>query len=1682
MKEERVDIISTILDYIKEKLFREYLIDIFNNLEDNNVLTSLLILSNEKNEIISDDIIRDLQKCLIKDIKYKQKAYEPKFDLNFVIPGFYNAFELISSLISTTVKDEYIQNEQKLRYFFQGDKDKAKQEFIDKESFLIESLYDNLQRNENVFNMLDTIKIPEKIFLEDYITFYLNKYYFTEYIKNNSCYISYGKANHRLIKLLLKLRFRENNPIIIENKEDHLKLLLIKICWLESNLMYIIDILEIYSELKNIFIKEENKLIEIIENYSNSNKINYITNEKRNPEVTTTVNECYYLILAYIIYSIVYPNVDLKEKRGFEITVYFDSIKGALKKIENLSDNLIIYLNEMYIIGEFLQIYETLNSNIKIKLNLDLLNSISEVLRINIELIQGKEDSDKLIENFHQLYELITRNLSFTDKNYYSLLKYIFFNEIKKIADVKYRAAIFEKLLKEKEVIMNSKDILQMLLKKLIPLKKKKEKYEFINSIDYLLGDEGRIVPMMENILKDNKEANNFVLTETLLYFFEKDSKIFIDRIMNEKCKKNEVMTLDNEEILNILQKSIKFLDDYNNPKKYKDKNKNVCKLFCIGFIKIFCFIFVNLIQNSNNKIKEIKKVIDIINGSKTASKIITLYIYKIIYNINNQDLYLFSVREIREKFRLDEYNSFKDINITSDCPELSIQFSLDKEYEEVYAIVEKYKYDKFQKVNIEEFESRKIDKFYFASSNLILSNLKIKEFYKSETYNNFYKNVCIPLFKTSSTIFKAIRLLYDPEKFSKIKDSKEFQINNETLKALLYSYRYCLNEFTSDSKDTIYSSLYGKESDIKKFYYPGNDIRNLPIYEIYTKILNHFNEKPKQACFICMCDEGYYFSTRDEEPNEKELNAKCPKCQKPIGTKKEGRRVISIKRDNYFRVLTKDEYNYKYENEFSDYSYITIEDFKDIYINKKYLEEKGITKIEENHLKKDNKKVRNLSQVSYRLLNFLLYSHIFFARLISDNSIYDRNYKPEDYPWGKLIAQIWELLKMELNNNGINNIESFMNFIFNDLFKGLNKAKITEYQALIKIEKDLNNMIMDKIEIFKKDDKKETDLIKIVDKNNDYFIYNLLIEKYTEFNSEDFPFYNLFFYSNYISRDYLLQLLSLKDENKFPMLLEELSSYNQKENGISLKKLNLFNSVLNLFNEKYSYLITRIDANILSLKEEEIYKDNKEKIDKFIKFYNNIKKNQEIKELNENSKISEFFIDDKSAIGKSYIEIYKKFIEIQNNKLEKLLNIKINDEIFDENCKSKVNIQNVHENEIYSLNLPDKFSFNDIIFNYSYRKTLIDKDYKSYNIFVIDYDKIEGIMTDLLLKNKKLLNDNLIKFIYKNEDLKFDNNDIITKFNQYQEIDIDDKLIIYQFYEKNSEKLSLFLDIINDFMQLIIFVNKNRENNKIKDKLLGKNPIYEAIKLIGDNAVISEDFKNIFKFEEKNKEEEDEKEQKKIKDRKNLTINKITTLFIFYLRLIFEKILKDDFKEYQIHLGKELMENIEKYFIKENDYIIKKNTFKTAIIIFISVYLYKEKDKENKIKKNNNNIVNYFNIKDIWFDIPMNKPEFRKELKSIKNLNIQINQILNVYKFLYDENDKNVIEEVEEEIKTRKKDEEKIEESIKNDEINENEENDDENIIKPTIIEQNKNNNEPSEEEEEEDEELAKPDDDDRD
>ncbi len=399
---------------------------------------------------------------------------------------------------------------------------------------------------------------------------------------------------------------------------------------------------------------------------------------------------------------------------------------------------------------------------------------------------------------------------------------------------------------------------------------------------------------------------------------------------------------------------------------------------------------------------------------------------------------------------------------------------------------------------------------------------------------------------------------------------------------------------------------------------------------------------------------------------------------------------------------------------------------------------------------------------------------------------------------------------------------------------------------------------------------------------------------------------------------------------------------------------------------------------------------------------------------LDKNNKLSDFFVDNNTDIGKSYKEIYLKFIKKQNEELNPLLKIKIDNEIFEKNCTKKVNIQNINEKEIFTLKLPENFPFIDIIFDNSYRKTIIDHDYKSYNQFDIDLDNIEDTMTELLLKNKKLLNDIIINFIYKNEDLNFKNNDVITIFNnnpsiKLEKIDLNDKVKLYEFYDSNHENINLLLTIINDFTQLIIFLNNNKNNDKISDKISGTKEISETFKILNE-IEISEDFKKIF--------EEGEEDKKK-----NLTINKTTNLFIYYLRLIFDKKIKDEFNKYQIELEDKKKNKIEKYFKNEN-LLIGKEIFRNAIRLLITLYLYKENDKEEKIKKNTNNVVNYLNIKDIWIDISTNKKEFKEELKDIKKLKIQINQILYIYELLTDdktkEEDNKYYDEVIKEIENR--------------------------------------------------------------
>ena len=1611
-----LDFISILKDYISEVIFENILFNIFNILEDNNFLTTIMVINTKKENLLNKEIINEMKERQLKVLEINNnKRYIPKFNLSFILPGFYNFYEELSEFIIHNIAGDYIQNENKLRKFFKGDVNEVERKFHNKEKDLLDNLYQEVRKNNMIFDIISQNKIDSELVLKDYITFYLLNYFNKINIEE--------EIYHNLLYLILNIRFNTEHEIFNNNSQSPIRILLLKIIWIEANKDNILYLLDIYYYLKNCF-KKEDDLLKRVKKQIDSKKIKYITNKDRNPEHTREVNECFYIILAAICISVI------PEKIKIDDYLYFNNLQKSLKLIKYLDENLILFLSEMYIIDEINDIHNSLiiNENPKDDLINSTFNDIIKNISKNNEILKSSDSDkfEKLSNIFTKFYELLNKIINYENIDYYKLLYNIFYKEIIKVSDIGYRRTIFEYLIKDNEIIRVSNEIFQILLKSMIiPIKGK-----FIKTITNILADTGEIGKIIENILKNENENNYFTLFETLIYFFEKNSHIYLENIFNDKTK-----ILLEEEPLDVFKKTIEYLKDYlNHKEKIENKNNiNICKLFCIAYIKTFSYIFISMINNNDteyyirnsSKIIEEIKNIDKNNEQKDnpLGRTIKLYIYKIIYNLNHKEYEVFLRNETILKFKLKEYefNDFIDIsenNFLNYKNRNRIKES--QEYENFYKLIDKYKNNNFEEVDYKEFDLKiGIDIFFFTTSNIISYYFNPNSRSREKTiYINFNKNVLVPLFKDYNydynKIYRALQLFYYNEKFENI--VKEFKLNNRDLKILLISYRFCLNEIYSqldkENKSNIYYKLYlTTKTNLENIncYFPGNDISEKGIYNLLSKIEQHFSgENYRRACYVCICKNGGYYHN-DSIIHNNYKSVKCPKCGKELW-RDEGlvfNRWKPIKSETYFRIF-KDDKDIENNNDFI-YNYedriniLTKAQFIEKFVQKEFESEKGITKVNLNHFKRDNKVIRYLSQVSYRLLNFILYSHLFFARLYTENKKLDTylpNFGKNNISWMETLTDCWELLKDELNKFNIYKAELFMNYIFCDLFNQFcGKKEISEYKELIDIESKLDKFIKKKIEEFTKEIKNYEKLI-IPDKKGKFSPINLLEEKYKE--CKNYPLYNYFNYSEYINIDYLRNKFKRSiDNRKYPVLAKFLEDYNQKDN--ILDNLALFNNTLNLFREKYSLYITREDAENEILSDNELYKNNKEEIDEFIKYYNSLGikgSEKKIIKLSNKNKLFEFFIDDGNEIGKSYIEIYKKFINEQNKQIDHLLNLKIEEGVFDLNCRNEVNIQNIKEDEIFSLKLASNFSFIGIIFNNSFRKILINNNSKyNYNLFEIDFEKIEENMTELLLKNKKLFNEDINKFIYKNEDLLFDNIDIVTNFNNIyntEELLVADKLIIYDLFKDNTENINLFKDLVTSFKNIIIYINNNK--NDKKNKIDGKSKIYDCCLLIEKNINITKKFIEIFKDTE-------------------ICISKLSNLFKYYLILVYP-VFKKELQKYQENLTEEKINEIKQYF--KNEHLITKDIFDYSIRIFISSFLSEEKNEENKIKKNANNIINYLEIPDIWEKNIYNKIEFIDELNQIKNLKIQLNQICFISEILESDIDKNYLLDVEREIKRR--------------------------------------------------------------
>ena len=1403
----------------------------------------------------------------------------------------------------------------------------------------------------------------------------------------------------------------------------------------------------------------------MIENiiYNENINIKYITKEERNPEYTREVNECYYIILASICFSVTSDEIKLTESFNFdnnnvEINLYCNILKEINNIMQNLNNDLYIYLNEMYIIDELKEIIEL--QRLK-KIDIDTIEEIREYLRKSSLIIQNNQPDkiEELIVNFQNIYDLLTsEEIKFEeDKNYYNkyydTLRYIFFKEINKVDDTIYCCKILEKLLQEKEIIKKSNNIFDILLKSYISVNTGKKGFK--KNISTLSKGDDKIINLIEKKLKESKEENYFVLSETLLYFFEKNSIIYLK---NALYNQEETKLLEKEP-LEIFIDCVNLLDDFiNNPKKLEEKDSinYITKLYSLGYIKVYCFTFIKMFDEPEPKFKEPEKIIDFVNENK-LNNMIKLYIYKILFKQEKLDVFL-NPNSIK-KYKLEKYEGFKDFIKFPEEEQINYGVeTLDNEnYENIYKVIEKYKKENFKKqIQKDEldYEILNIDNFYIASYNSILSHLKRKEFEKSDVFDNFYKNICKPLFEKDK-LSNIIQLFYNPREYEKIKN--DFGIDSINIEAILYGYRFCLNELSDENKDGIYYPLYTKENInyLTEKFYPGSDTRDEPYYELYSKIINHFKERKNEGCYVCLCNKGFYHSVSSGFPDIQEKNRKCPNCSKDIGIlykeKNLAKKYEIVKRDKYFRIFKDNEEietlkkNKDKRKKLEEINYMTLNEFKEKYIQKLFNHEKGLPSIDKNYFKKDNKIIRNLSQISYRLLNYILYSHLFFARILTKTNRYD-NYLPKGMNWGETLNECWNQLNHELKNKGINKINIFMNFTFKELFYKLHDREyIDKYDDLFDFEKDLEQLIQEKVVLSQEECEKYK---KLMNQNNEdkNSSINLLTEKYESQNypKEEYPYYEYFYYCNYLDEKYIIEKLSHMDDNKYPILKKYLEYQNTNRNesdDYSLDNLYLFNTVLNLFSEKYAHQVTREYAEKSLLKEDEIYQSNQNKqlINDFIKFYNKLKikcsiddaskdvEDKDFIELNaDKNHLCDFFIDDNNEIGKTYKDIYKKFIKKQNDEVETLLDIKIISGVFDSNCTNKINVQQIRKEEIFTIKLPENFSFNNIIFNSSYRKIIDNKNFEIYNQYEINFNSIEGTLTDLILKNKKLLNEEIIEFSYNNEVFNNVVKDLITSFkNNYNTVEINpyDKEIIYFLIEENENNKALYKTLINDFITLLQYLNDlKKEVKENKDDNISENSkIYEVFEKLENN--ISKEFLSIF----------EEKEE--------LTVNKTSELFEYFLKTIF-KYVKEDIKDYQEELDEKELENkknkLEEYYQKDS--LIKKEDFESAIRLFLTLVLFREEDKENKIKSNPKNIVTYLKAVDLWDKNIYTDKKFIENLNELKNINIQINQILIIVDIIeedisYIKEDSNIYSEIREIEKESQNESENESESYNNEE-----------------------------------------------
>ena len=1600
----------------------------------------------EKNYYLNNNLIKLLIETYVENVDYSQvkvgknmKNNKLQLLMGLKTPGIYSLLDSFSKYIKSNLKNKYSNAEKDVLFLIQDDQN------FDRELSKYNNKIKDCQRIAEIellknkfFEKINELENRDQRETHEFFELLMNDYYLIFLSKNlpnlNEFYqnIDYYK---NLINLMLGQRFnteqdeeeKELNPI-----KDTAK----KILWIETYSQNISILLNIYKKLSEF--EEDGNLFNKIEQLIEDKEIILEEDDKRNPYYTKYIKSPFYYISESLLrLSINKINTnELKEEKFYD---FINLIKTISKDILTIYDDLLIYSKENHTINEFLEIENRLH-NVNKNSSENILKALEILLNVtktNIEEEKGKDLSNYI----EQLFDFLLSNLGDTEE-FRELIMEIFVSEIKKVRGDDYRKTLVNKILNNKNLIAFSYQFMSILMNELIS--------EFPNEIkDNIAKIQENKSPWLELINK----ADNKTLNEILLNIFEKKINIYFEEIpkLDEEAlpvlfknyydymKKfddnvNQTLVLSNTS-LEVFQDCIFVLETiYNERKEKKEDNKNdlICELYAIAYIKIYMFKYITFTYKHYQLLTNYEEILKAIegNGRTNVRKMIKIYAFKVFYYLinNYQDFKDYNYKNHQINF----FDELKDTFIENKVAMLSYyMLPNDKEkmevFKEYFDKFDAYKFDNFSKpINqfVDYIKNNGIDNFYMISTDLIVSNLSshnyTKDFNEYTKYSSFTKNLFNDPNINIPKITKDLFFLYsNDEVFNKMK--KKLSNENDNIDAnrfeiLLYGLRFCLQTSNIQNPDGfLYSEIITEdcEKKISKNCIPGNNTSGNYYVQNYNLLENHLNTKPSDnGAYVCGC--GYFYSLEPcGFPARGDKSGICPKCNHRIGS---GDHPPGIKgfhgfahEKGHYRIFKNIEQKKKefarftvargYNPPDTDESIpnMLLADYKKIIDDKKEKEKLGISKVQRNFFEDTKEKVRNQSQIGYRLLNFILYSHLFYSNclgFIKDEDM--KKYVCDEMTCIEMLETDWNILKVELQSKGIQIIQIFLNLIFDKLSEKIKNCKeIITNEDRDKFENEIEKFLEESY-------KEYENYAKLYNENNEKMLelnkHNMksLVTETNDVDSyeeKDYPFYRYFLMTTYPTIDnfkYELQKVPYY-QTKYPLLTNYILK--PMETKDLIKYLPEFNEFCNFMIDYYSYKISRDDASKRKIKDEDLYKNDEQnfrkKFDKFIAIWSKLStyatkygcrdKMDPIDLSKEENQYLAYFLNDNGDIGKGmYIAAaYQNFIDWQNYFLDLLIEPSRQSGIlhhYVKNMEKTIYVQNAKKNETLDFSSID---LNLAIYENS-RRNIFKKDntinYMNYKQYIYDFDEIEKQLGEKLLPGKvKFEGQDKLKFVtFCFEGFRGNKSSVFIEFSEkYKEnpLSPEKKQKIYDIISGkiNKQKEDELSIILFSIQLLMYYLTQEIHTEKEEIKVI-INDLPEYVKL-------SKECKEFFES-----------------DDLSIKVEDLIGLYNFFESLCFTPIINNLQEHYKKNIDEEVKKEIKKLFDEKKFKLINKKTLlATACRKFISRYLVSTRN-DTDINENDDLSV-HLTRQEIWpkeiFDIKGNDEILDNDLDNFKNLEV---------------------------------------------------------------------------------------------